>query len=108
MRMCSEPARIAREKKTVAVMVRIFCRGQHAPDQGICAECEELLDYAQRRLDHCPFGGEKCACADCHIHCYKPEMRERVRAVMRYAGPKMLLRHPILAIWHLIDSRKKA
>jgi hypothetical protein len=36
-------------------------------------------------------------------------MRERVRQVMRYSGPKMLLRHPIRALLHLLwDGRKQA
>jgi hypothetical protein len=34
-------------------------------------------------------------------------MQERVRGVMRFAGPKMLRHHPILALLHLLwDSRK--
>jgi hypothetical protein len=34
-------------------------------------------------------------------------MRERVREVMRYAGPRMLLHHPWLAICHLVDGIAK-
>jgi len=34
-------------------------------------------------------------------------MRERVRVVMRTAGPRMIWRHPILAIRHVIDGRQK-
>ena len=33
-------------------------------------------------------------------------MRERVREVMRYSGPRMLWRHPVLAAAHLMDGRK--
>jgi hypothetical protein len=33
-------------------------------------------------------------------------MRERVGEVMRYAGPKMLTAHPILAVGHMIDGWK--
>ena len=34
--------------------------------------------------------------------------REQIRGVMRYAGPRMLLRHPILAFYHLaVDSRRE-
>jgi hypothetical protein len=100
--------RIDREKRTVAAMVRIYCRGHHWAPEMPCADCRELLDYATCRLDRCPFGEEKSTCADCPIHCYKPAMRERVREIMRYAGPRMLLRHPVLAIRHLIDGRRSA
>jgi hypothetical protein len=59
------------------------------------------------RLRRCPFQEGKTTCAKCPIHCYKPTMRERVRVVMRYAGPRMMLRHPSLAMWHLFDGRRK-
>jgi hypothetical protein len=36
-----------------------------------------------------------------------PLMRDDIRAVMRYAGPRMLLHHPILAVQHLIDGWRK-
>jgi hypothetical protein len=59
------------------------------------------------RLAKCPFQENKSTCANCTVHCYKPDMRQRVRAVMRYAGPRMMWRHPILALTHLlVDSRR--
>ena len=100
--------RLTRERKTVAAMIRIYCRGHHDSKDGLCGECAALHDFAMCRLDRCPFGSEKPTCANCPIHCYKPEMRGRIREVMRYAGPKMLLRHPILALFHLVDGRKEA
>jgi hypothetical protein len=37
-------------------------------------------------------------------------MREKVKQVMRYAGPRMLWRHPLLTLGHLWDevTRKPA
>jgi hypothetical protein len=99
-----EPRRIAREKETIRAMIGLYCRGHHAPASGPCAECHELLDYAFGRLDRCRFGAAKGPCARCPVHCYKPAMRERVRQVMRYAGPRMLCRHPILALLHQLDG----
>jgi hypothetical protein len=106
--MSIDPARIAREKSTIRAMIAIFCRAHHGGAHALCPECEELLNYAFCRLDRCPFGADKPTCARCPIHCYKPALRERVKAVMRYAGPRMLLRHPILAVRHLLDERKGA
>ena len=97
-----------REKKTIAAMLRIYCRHHHATKGELCEQCTELRDYAIRRLDRCPFGIDKPTCANCHVHCYKPEMRDRVRQVMRFSGPRMLLRHPILALLHMLDGRKPA
>ncbi len=96
--------RIAREKKTVAAMIAMYCRDLHAAGRALCPECGELLDYARGRLDNCPFGEEKPACAKCAIHCYRRAERERIIAVMRYSGPRMLTRHPILALRHLRDG----
>jgi hypothetical protein len=33
-------------------------------------------------------------------------MKKKIVEVMRYAGPRMLLHHPILAIQHLIDEKR--
>lgn len=100
---------LSREKKTVAAMIRIYCRGNgHSLGEGgCCAECGGLLRYAHERLDKCVFGEEKPVCAKCPIHCYQPNQRAKIASVMRYAGPKMLLRHPYLALHHLLAEKKK-
>jgi hypothetical protein len=102
--MSQEQPRLSREKRTVEAMVRIACRGRHGTQDELCGECEKLLDYALDRLAKCPFQPRKPTCAQCPIHCYRPGMRDRIQAVMRYAGPRMLFRHPLLAIAHLVDG----
>ena len=94
------PSRIEQEKQTVERMVRLYCRKKEGNKQ-LCPRCEELLGYARIRLSRCPFGENKSTCRQCSIHCYKPEMKERMREVMRYAGPRMLLYHPVAALRHL-------
>ena len=103
-----ESRRVKREKKTLLAMIRIYCHNTHRTRKNLCPECAELLDYALVRLDKCPFGASKPACNKCQIHCYKPTMRERTKAVMRHAGPRMILPHPLLSVFHLIDERKKS
>ena len=88
-------SRIAHEKKTVELMIRLYCRKKEK-NTILCADCEELLRYAHARLDHCPFGEKKSACKECTVHCYKPVMRERMRQVMRFSGPRMLLNRNLL------------
>ena len=106
--MAHLPPRLARERRTIDAMIRLYCRDHHAPPgRDLCPECRELLEYAEQRLERCPFQQGKTTCAKCPVHCYRPAMRERVRAVMRYAGPRMLRRHPVLALLHLLDSRRK-
>ena len=104
--MAFKHPRLSRELTTVGVMIRLYCHSHHEAGP-LCAECRELLDYAQKRLEKCPFQEGKTVCAKCPVHCYKPDMRQRVKAVMRYSGPRMLYRHPILAVLHMIDSRRK-
>ena len=101
--------RIVREYVTIEKMAYIFCHEVHGTAKGaLCLECQELVAYAGERLRHCPFQENKPTCAKCTVHCYKPAMREKVRSVMRTAGPKMLFHHPYLAIMHLVvDSRRK-
>src|ERR1039458_3211253 len=91
--------RRAREFKTIAAMLRMYCRTHHgSKDASLCDDCVELHDYARRRLERCLFGEAKPTCTHCTVHCYKAVMRERVRQVMRWAGPRMLWRHPVLAV----------
>ena len=102
-----DDARRTREFKTIAAMLRLYCRAHHqASDAALCPDCLALHDYARRRLARCVFGEAKPTCANCAVHCYSASMRERVRQVMRWAGPRMLWRHPILALHHLIDGRR--
>ena len=94
--------RIEREKTTVRQMITIYCRRHHRPQQeGLCDVCRTLLAYAHRRLEHCPKSNDKTSCRKCEIHCYSATYREQIRLVMRYAGPRMLLLHPLAAIRHL-------
>jgi len=91
--------RLARELKTIRAMLRIACRERHGTAAGLCAECTALADYAARRLAFCPYGADKPTCVNCRIHCYGPR---------RFAGPRMLLRHPYLAVMHVVDGRRPA
>lgn len=95
------------EFNTIRVMIRIYCRHHHKPENELCADCSDLLDYAADRLNKCPFGSDKPTCENCTIHCYQPDRREQARKVMRFAGPRMIWQHPILAIIHLIKVRKE-
>ncbi len=100
--------RLQREERTLTIMVGMYCRGHHAEmREGLCDDCASLLAYAKARLGRCPYGVAKPTCARCRTHCYAPRQRERIREVMRYAGPRMLRQHPLLAIRHLIDERLK-
>ena len=111
--------RIEKEKTTVRQMIEIYCHGKKHERKRllnhveVCEECSALLDYAYQRLDHCKFldkpsvpraerGEKKPTCKKCPIHCYKPDMKEKMRQAMRYAGPRMMWYHPVAAIRHLI------
>ena len=82
-----------KEQYVVEEMIRLYCRKKHPKEK--------------QRSQKCPFMEEKTFCANCKVHCYKPEMREQIRQVMRFSGPRMLLYHPVLAIWHLVCSNKE-
>ena len=100
--------RIEREKRTIEAMIRLYCSDQHATSNKICENCDHLLSYAKRRLDSCPFQAKKPACNNCQVHCYSKAMQREIQQVMRYAGPKMLIRYPLLSLWHLMDTFRKA
>lgn len=93
-------SRIENEKKTVEQMIRLYCRLKEG-NRTLCADCQALLEYAHKRLDRCKFGEQKSTCRKCPVHCYKPDMRGGMQEVMRFAGPRMMLYHPLEALRHL-------
>jgi hypothetical protein len=98
-----EPRRIRREKKTIGVMIGMYCRARHGAAAAPCGECGALLSFAHRKIDACVFHSDKPACNECRVHCYPRGMREEVRKVMRFSGPRMLVSHPVLGVLHLLD-----
>ena len=105
--MSNEENRIKRGAKTIEIMIKMYCVDHHDTEKELCENCSELFDYAMVKLDKCRFGDDKPTCARCPVHCYKMDKREEIRKVMRYSGPRMLKKHPVLAIQHLIDGKKK-
>ncbi len=95
-----------REQRTIQAMMEIYCHAHHPIKTGLCDQCLTMYEYAQARLGKCPFGSNKPVCESCSIHCYRPEMRDQIREVMRFAGPRMALRHPGLAVAHLLQRNK--
>lgn len=96
--------RLIREKKTIGKMVKMYCSSMHNSKENLCGECQELLNYAFLKIDKCVFGIEKPACSECKVHCYAKTDREKVRNIMRFAGPKMIFKHPYLGIMHFVDK----
>lgn len=98
--------RIQREKETISLMIKLYCKKIHKYKGELCQECSDLLYYSSDRLSKCPLANNKPVCGDCTIHCFKPLYREKIRKVMRYSGPRMLLHHPFIAIEHLMNRLK--
>lgn len=97
--------RILREKKTIQRMIALYQRDN--PEATADAEHYQALNtYADKRLDKCVFGEQKPACKQCPIHCYQPAKREEMKRIMRWAGPRMIWRHPLLTLLHLLDDRR--
>ncbi len=91
------------EKKLVGEMISLWCRKQHGGRE-LCSECAELERYAWERIDRCPFMETKTFCSNCRVHCYRGEMREKIREVMRFSGPRMIFHHPVTALRHVIRT----
>ena len=90
----------------VGEMISLYCRKNHGGKE-LCPQCEDLLNYARQRVEHCPFMETKTFCSNCKVHCYQSDYRDRIRQVMRFSGPRMLFVHPVMAIRHLISTKKE-
>lgn len=96
-----------REKQVVSLMISLYCRKRHKTKNGLCPDCAALEAYARQRSEKCPFMETKTFCSNCRVHCYKPEMRQKIREVMRFSGPLMIFYHPVMAVRHVIESKKE-
>ena len=93
-----------KEKKLIPVMIKKYCHGKHGTrGEELCEECRALTEYALFRLEKCPFKVNKKFCSFCKIHCYKPDMREKIKDVMKWAGPRMIFTHPVFAFKHVFQ-----
>ena len=102
----------ADEWNTVLFMIQIYCNGKHKNHlalknpENLCGECKLLSEYVRERVEKCPFMETKTFCSACRVHCYKNEMRQKIREVMRFSGPRMMRYHPVLAVKHVITTIK--
>lgn len=100
----TESLRIKREKNTIRVMIQMYCNAHHNTSKGeLCDQCNDILNYSYKRIEKCVFKNKKPACQTCPIHCFRIDYKQNIRKIMRYSGPRMLLRHPIKTILHYID-----
>lgn len=93
-----------REKETVEAMIRLYCNKNHESSENLCADCFEVNKYSIKRIENCIFGIDKPPCVECPVHCYEKGMREKIRTIMRFSGPKMIWAHPWFAVMHIIDK----
>ncbi len=100
--------KIVTEKNTVKVMIAMYCNKHHGTNgYELCMKCKELSSYSLQRLDTCTFGENKPPCKTCQVHCYRTSYRKLIVEIMKYSGPRMIIKHPLLAIAHFIRSRRK-
>ena len=92
---------IETEKRTINIMIQMYCKSE-CQSISLCDDCQNLLLYAEQRLDNCHWGNKKPTCKKCSTHCYKSDMKEKMRSVMRFSGPRLIFKHPILALRHLL------
>lgn len=91
----------------ISLMIRLYCHSKHKTRHALCCDCAALEEYARLRSDKCPFMETKTFCSNCKVHCYKPDMKEKIRQVMRFSGPRMLLYHPVAAVRHVMAEKSE-
>ncbi len=111
---------LARDLKTLALFIRLYCDQKHADATKskielkshdleaiaghsieLCPECAKLLMHSFVKRTQCPMD-PKPACKHCPRHCYHPDYRARIREVMKYSGMKMVLGGRLDYLFHLL------
>ncbi|TFG99715.1 nitrous oxide-stimulated promoter family protein [Candidatus Thorarchaeota archaeon] len=99
--------KIQKEKETVEKFIRLYCEKKHrSSSKTLCSECQNLLEYSLLRLEQCQYQEDKPTCRKCPVHCYRPTMREEIRRVMRFSGPRFVLHAPMDWIRHQLHDRE--
>ena len=96
--------KLCHERRIVADMIALYCRKKHGTRE-LCDSCRTLAEYADKRTLSCPRMADKTFCSQCATHCYRHDMREQIREVMRFAGPRIIFYHPVAALRHLWYSK---
>lgn len=87
-----------KEMESMRLILDIYEKGH--PEER--EEIEAIRKYSMERIQKCPKMATKTYCSNCEIHCYRAEFREKVRKIMRYAGPRLLLKKPSFVIDHAL------
>ncbi|WP_392552793.1 nitrous oxide-stimulated promoter family protein [Orbus wheelerorum] len=96
---------IEQEKLTITCMISLYCKKKHGQfEKQLCVTCEDLKRYAIARLILCRYGEQKSTCEKCLTHCYRKDYKEKIKNVMRFSGPRMILYHPQMALKHLYKN----
>ena len=113
---CKTAKKIKYEKAMIFYMIKLYCIHNHKDYQkihnktfgskSICKECEELYNYACERTNKCRFIKSKTFCSACESHCYKKDMKEKIKKIMSYSGKRMIIHHPIAAFKHVFIMMK--
>ncbi len=77
--------------RILETFISVYCKQNHIKcgveiyKDGLCRECYDVLEYAKYKREHCTIE-EKPMCKHCKIHCYSPNMREKIKKIMRFSG----------------------
>lgn len=86
--------RIEKDKRMLLWMVHLYCDYNHSKDGKLCEGCSRLIHYSYQRISKCSYGEKKTSCRRCKTPCYNPFMKRKIKAVMRFSGPRVLFHHP--------------
>ncbi len=80
-----DPDVLKKDLKIIEKFTQVYCRYHHQPENQLCNECRDFLEYARTRREKCPYD-PKPKCKECPTHCYKPDYRQKMREIMKFSG----------------------
>ena len=110
--------KIRKDIGTLALFIQVYCRAKHADqprsraagkgllaphiaplEADLCAECTRTLLHGAAKRIQCPMA-PKPPCKRCPAPCYAPGHREKVRAIMKYSGMRLMLGGRLDLLYH--------
>lgn len=96
-----------REKKMISQMIALYCHRNHHTRGAPLSRVRGAERLRPRPLRALPVHGDEDLLRQLPRARYKPDMREKIRAVMRFSGPRMIFYHPVAAIRHVVETKRE-
>ena len=96
-----------REKQMVSQMIALYCRRNHHTKGGPLPRLRSAERLRPPALRSLPVHGDENLLFQLPGTLLQAGDAGKIRAVMRFSGPRMILYHPVAAVRHVVETKRE-